>query len=126
MIKYDWELLYKLCNFNKFVVIDYLLYIRGFTKKCPKRKLKELKAIPQGKSYILDLDSVLADNSVSKLDKFQYIELCSKRNLATYQFFRNVALNKVFVEEVVKYNRLITETKTELLFKYEEEALRKQ
>jgi hypothetical protein len=127
MIKYNWELLYKYCDFNKIVTIDYLLYARGFTIKPPLRKLKSLKrCIPEGESYILDIDSLLLDKSASKYDKFQYLELCSKRNPISYMFFGDVSLQKVFAtKENTKYNTLITQKENKLYFKYEDIALEK-
>ena len=125
MIKYNWELLYRVCDFDKIVTIDFLLYARGFTIRPPKRKLKGLdKIVFTGESYILDMDSVLLDKTASKLDKFQYFELCSKRNPTGYMFFRDTTLQKILVpKENVKYNTLITETDNKLYFKYEEAAL---
>lgn len=127
MLRYNWELLYKSCNFDKIITIDFLMYLRGLANKIPLKKLRGVPYIPKGESYILDIDSLLADKGVSKLAKFEYLELCSKRNITSYMFFKDVGLHKALIpNKTIKHNILITENKDKLLFKYEQQALEKQ
>ena len=97
-----------------------------YSKKLPYKysKYKPSKVSLAGNCFILNPRKLFADNSVDVLFKIQYIKLAGRRDYNLYKQYKYRALQLSYYPDInidlIKNNPLLTITKTEILFKYEE------
>jgi hypothetical protein len=97
-----------------------------YSKRLPYKysKYKPSKISLAGNCFILNPELLFADKSVDILFKIQYIKLAARRDYNLYKQYNYRALQTSFYPdinfELIKNNPLLTITKTEILFKYEE------
>lgn len=123
MLRYNWEQIRKYCNFDPILIVGFLRTCRGIknTKAIPF-KLKRLakKGVPKGVSYILNLDDLLQDKSLSVYDIQQYLDLASRRNFFDFKQHGLKSLPKVAAyDSNIQFNRLLTVDNDRIHFLYE-------
>jgi len=97
-----------------------------YSKRLPYKysKYKPSKISLAGNCFILNPEPLFADKSIDVLFKIQYIKLAAKRDYNLYKQYNYRALQTSFYPDInfepIKNNPLLKITKTEILFKYEE------
>lgn len=97
-----------------------------YSKKLPYKysKYKPSKVSLAGNCFILNPQELFADSSVDVLFKIQYVKLAGRRDYNLYKQYKYRALQLSYYPDInidlIKNNPLLTITKTEILFKYEE------
>lgn len=97
-----------------------------YSKKLPYKysKYKPSKVSLAGNCFILNPQELFADKSVDVLFKIQYVKLAGRRDYNLYKQYKYRALQLSYYPDInidlIKNNPLLTITKTEILFKYEE------
>ena len=107
---------------NKFMaMLEY-----HYSKRLPSKYSKYLPSkIPlNGTSYLLNPLALFNDKSTDILYKLQYIKLAGRRDYSLYKLYKYKALQLSYYPDIIydtiKHNPLLTITKTEITFKYEE------
>jgi hypothetical protein len=96
------------------------------SKKLPSKssKFKPSKVSLAGNCFILSPVPLFADKSTDILFKIQYIKLAARRDYNLYKQYKYRGLDLSFYPDIdinlIKNNPLLKITKTEILFKYEE------
>ena len=97
-----------------------------YSKRLPYKysKYKPSKVSLAGNCFILNPQELFADSSVDVLFKIQYVKLAGRRDYNLYKQYKYRALQLSYYPDInidlIKNNPLLTITKTEILFKYEE------
>lgn len=123
MIRYNWERISQLCNWDAKTIVEFLRSCTG-GRGAINNKLKRIskQGVPYGSSYIINLEELLQDRIASAYDIVQYIELCSRRNYADYKFHKAASLPDFVAHDTnIQYNRLLTVKNRQIYFKYETE-----
>lgn len=108
LVTFNWEFIYKSCQGNMPCILKYF---------------KSRHKLPQGKSFILDLSSLLQDKNSSVSDKTLYLYLASLRNYFDYQYLHQTGLYIHFADvnkDIIKNNKLLKIDNDLIQFYYEE------
>lgn len=123
MIKFSWDKLISLCDYNDIKMYRVLQYSCGiYVEKITKgEKQIALKYLKKKGSYIKNLSAVLLDTRSTTIDKLQYIQLAARRDYFDYVYLEDVTLSRVFATDCdITNNKLLELKKSRIHFKYEE------
>jgi len=126
MIKYNWEKVKKIGNYDIIKVLQYFclnqhIYVPNYLPRNFEQKIYKVAKhpLPIGYSYIIDIESLLLnreDASISEI--YEYIDLASARSLFDYTVRNIKTLPVVFADNEIT-NRLLTIDNNQIYFKYE-------
>jgi hypothetical protein len=126
MIKYNWEKIKRICDYDEINILWYFAIKSGVYK--PKYLYKKLRrkiyltkdyAYPPGYSYILNIKPLLINevNATAK-EIYQYINLASMRSYFDYKVRNIKTLPAIIAEEKID-NRLLRVENNKIHFMYE-------
>lgn len=120
MLFFNFERLVKESNNNPILMINML---RDFSDKSKLMKAG-LRNKLYGHSFLINSASILNDKTTDVLYIYQYLYLASKRDYAVYKLYGIKSLPLSHFQDIkldsIKHNPLLTITKTEIMFNYEE------
>lgn len=121
MIKFNWKILNRYAKDDKEKVVDFIRLITIKSRRLPTYAINTLNSEINRDSFLLNnKEFVLNELKGSIYERYYYLYLASKRNLADYTYKDILWLPIELCDVAVENNRLIEQTYDKIKFKYEE------
>jgi len=121
MIKYNWKILNRAAKEDKPKVVDFFRLVTNNCRRLPTYAINTLNSESNRDSFLLNnKEFVLNRLNGSIFERYYYLYLASKRNLADYTYRGILWLPIELCDINVENNRLIEQTHDKIILKYEE------